>query len=56
MTTTAYTDFLARRSVSAPAAGFSVADSAMHPSLFPFQKHALRLACEAVCATERPTA
>lgn len=42
-----YFAFLARRRASAPSAGFTVAESALHPSLFPFQRaaitHALQL-------------
>lgn len=38
-----YDDFLARRLAQPPAAGFEVHDSDLHPSLFPFQREAVKL-------------
>jgi hypothetical protein len=39
-----YQTFLAKRTAQAPAAGFEVAPGDLHPSLFPFQRDAVRLA------------
>lgn len=44
VTTDAYTAFLAGRAAQAPSAGFEVDDHDLHPSLFPFQRAATRLA------------
>lgn len=41
---TTYQQFLAARLVQPPAAGFEVAERDLHPSLFPFQRDAVRLA------------
>lgn len=41
-----YTQFLARRLALPPTVGFPVSDRDLHPSLFPFQRHAVGLACE----------
>lgn len=38
-----YADFLAARRAAAPTAGFEVAERDLHPSLFPFQRHAVAL-------------
>lgn len=44
MTITDYTAFLATRLASAPQAGFTVDERTLHPSLFPFQRHAVATA------------
>jgi hypothetical protein len=41
-----YTDFLAVRRAVAPTAGFTIDERELHPSLFPFQRHAVRLALQ----------
>lgn len=41
-----YSSFLQQRQAVAPAVGFDVDPAALHPSLFPFQRHAVRLALQ----------
>lgn len=39
-----YHDFLSKRIAAAPTVGFTVDERALHPSLFPFQRHSVALA------------
>lgn len=41
-----YRTFLTKRQATAPAAGFAVDAQDLHSSLFPFQRHAVALACQ----------
>lgn len=41
-----YQQFLSKRAVTSPSAGFAVAERDLHPSLFPFQKHAVALSLQ----------
>src|SRR5436309_2718933 len=41
-----YASFLASRRAAAPTSGFEVGERDLHPSLFPFQRHAVRLSLQ----------
>lgn len=45
-----YAQLLAKRRAASPALGFEVAESELHPSLFPFQRYAVQLALRRGCS------